>query len=546
MPPKSDFWKYFDKCVEDKNYAKCQLCSKKIKTCGNTSNLKCHLKSIHKEFADKIDKSNISIKQVICDSQESVNLMAVDNDDTRSISSLSEVSESSSVSVQQPSISGYYTSTPYKRQKTLVETVKTLESYSECGSKYLKITNSILYMICRDYQPISIVENEGFQNLIKQLSGGLYKIPSRKTINALLDKKYTAVSNLFRQKIQTLSSYTITTDIWTETMQSKSYIGLTLHFVDYFKIDSVTLGVTELCQPHTGKYLQEVLTAIMEDWHIITEHVSAIITDGAANIGNAVESIFGKKIHLHCFAHQINLIAERAVGSCEPLTELLKKMKQIITWFKQSVNASDELRKAQDSDNVKKLIQEVSTRWNSTYYSISRFLELRDIINQIVNRHPSAPAMINAREAEDLKEVQEILLPLEAATKQLSGEKYTTSSIVIPMIFNIKKKTEGSTPQYDIGKKLKESLLLECNKRFGMAEQVYLLSISTLLDPRFKKIYFTSPINCAKAVQTLQEEMQLNMDVCQQSSSTVSEPDEQGKNYFFWHNLLHDIELKLF
>ncbi|XP_072375547.1 E3 SUMO-protein ligase ZBED1-like [Diabrotica undecimpunctata] len=202
-------------------------------------------------------------------------------------------------------------------------------------------------------------------------------------------------------------------------------------------------------------------------------------------------------------------------------------MKQIITWFKQSVNASDELRKAQDPDNMKKLIQEVSTRWNLTYYSITRFLELRDIINQIVNRHSSAPGMINAREAEELKEVQDILLPLETATKQLSGEKYTTSSIVIPMIFNIKKKIEGSTPKYEIGKKLKESLLGECNKRFGMAEQVHLLSVSTLLDPRFKKMYFTSPLDCVKAVQNIQEELQLKMDVSQQSFSIVNEQKEK-------------------
>ncbi|XP_072375545.1 uncharacterized protein [Diabrotica undecimpunctata] len=295
MPPKSDLWKYFDKCIEDKNYAKCRLCSKRIKTCSNTSNLKCHLKSTHKEFSFK--NGNSSIKKVNSDVQESVDVITDTeyNDDTRSTSSLSEISTSSSSFTQQPSTSGYYAPTPYKRQKTIVESVKRLKSYSESGTKYLKITNSILYMICRDYQPISIVDNERFQNLIKQLSGGLYKIPSRKTINALLDKKYIAVSNLFGQKIQSLTSYTITTDIWTETMQSKSFIGLTLHFVDDLKIDSVVLRVTELCQSHTGKYLREVLTTIMEDWHIMTERVSAIITDRAANINNAVETIFGKK-----------------------------------------------------------------------------------------------------------------------------------------------------------------------------------------------------------------------------------------------------------
>ncbi|CAG9840720.1 unnamed protein product [Diabrotica balteata] len=264
----------------DKNYAKCRLCSKRIKTCGNTSNLKCHLKSTHKEFSFK--NGNSSIKKVNSDVQESVDVITDTeyNDDTRSTSSLSEISKSSSSFTQQPSTSGYYAPTPYKRQKTIVESVK-------------------------------------------------------------------------------------------------------------------------------------------------------------------------------------------------------------------------------------------------------RFLELRDIINQIVNRHSPAPGMINAREAEELKEVQDILLPLETATKPPSGEKYTTSSIVIPMIFNIKKKIEGSTPKYEIGKKIKESLLGECNKRFGMAKQVHLLSVCTLLDPRFKKMYFTSKLDCAKAVQNIQEELQLKMDVSQQSFSTVNEQKEK-------------------
>jgi hypothetical protein len=49
-----------------------------------------------------------------------------------------------------------------KRQKTITETFSQLKSYAAGGRKYTKVTNAILFMICRDYQPINIVENEGF------------------------------------------------------------------------------------------------------------------------------------------------------------------------------------------------------------------------------------------------------------------------------------------------------------------------------------------------------------------------------------------------
>jgi len=43
-----------------------------------------------------------------------------------------------------------------------------------------------------------------------------------------------------------------------------------------------------------------------------------------------------------------------------------EKIKRLITFFKQSVVATDELRKYE----TKKLIQSVPTRWNSVYYML--------------------------------------------------------------------------------------------------------------------------------------------------------------------------------
>lgn len=52
MPPKSNLWQYFTRC-QDKKFAICRLCSKQIKTSGNTTNLKCHLQVMHKHILEK-------------------------------------------------------------------------------------------------------------------------------------------------------------------------------------------------------------------------------------------------------------------------------------------------------------------------------------------------------------------------------------------------------------------------------------------------------------------------------------------------------------
>lgn len=50
---------------------------------------------------------------------------------------------------------------------------------------------------------------------------------------------------------------------------------------------------------------------------------------------------------------------------------------------------------------------------------------------------------------------------------------------------------------------LKAALTKEIEKRFAYAEQVPLLAISTLLDPRFKKNYFKNVLNCSSTVETI-------------------------------------------
>lgn len=57
-PFKSDVWRYFT--IINENEAKCNFCTKHLKTSGNTSNLKSHLKT-HK-LKDEVPRSPIKVK----------------------------------------------------------------------------------------------------------------------------------------------------------------------------------------------------------------------------------------------------------------------------------------------------------------------------------------------------------------------------------------------------------------------------------------------------------------------------------------------------
>jgi len=389
-----------------------------------------------------------------------------------------------------------------------------MASFKEGGVKSEKLIHAIMFMICKDNQPLSIVEDEGFKYLMKTGSPN-FKVPSRRNISSKIFEKYDAMKNIFMAKLKNVQYFTLTTDIWTD-IQTRSYIGVTIHFVDEYKFNSALLGVYELDERHTSEYIATKLVDVCTEWNITKQKIVAVVTDGAANMIKAIDLSFGKKQNILCFAHTLSLVAQNAISSVSQLTELISKVKNIVSWFKRSVVVSDELRKATNGDG--KLIQEVATRWNSTFYMLERFTKLSKIINDIVHKHITAPPMISAKEVKDISDIIDLLRPIEASTKELCGQKYVTSSMVIPMVYIMVKNISQFKPTQELGIQLQKEILFYCEKRFGSVESVALLSIATMLDPRFKKIYFKDPLALSKTLKYISDEIKQNQDQDESSS----------------------------
>ena len=93
----------------------------------------------------------------------------------------------------------------------------------------------------------------------------------------------------------------MTTDLWTAQHQQRSYISLTVHFVDIdFELQSKCLQTLEVPQDHNASSLMEVLDSMLKDWNI-SEKVCGGITDNGSNIVNAIGLM--EIEHFPCFAH---------------------------------------------------------------------------------------------------------------------------------------------------------------------------------------------------------------------------------------------------
>lgn len=380
-------------------------------------------------------------------------------------------------------------------------------------------------MIVKDNLPLNTTEKEGFKHLMKNISP-LYKIPGRKCMTKLIDDKYEALSLVVKNRFNKIENITLTSDIWTETMNTKSFLGVTAHFYFHEQIHSIIIGVVELSENHTAEYIGDCLMSICEEWNIPLDKITSVVTDNGSNMVKAVSNVFGKNKHLPCFAHTLDLVASKIVYNVIDVKNIVDKVKSIVTHFKQSVVAADKLRKAQNEENVLKLVQSVPTRWNSVFYMLERFLKLSCHVAPILLQNSKYPPMIDGMELETIKEVLEILKPIEEVSREICGEKYLTSSKVIPIVNCLTKKMQKLDPSTEGAKELLKITLQELKHRFGATEQVSLLAFATILDPRFKKLHFQNILACSHGIKIISNMCKEEASKVQESGSVVENIDQ--------------------
>lgn len=339
----SAVWKHFDKI--DKNRVKCRLCGKVYQSSGNTSNLQKHVREIH-----TVKKSNVPTET---QATNAADLPLVP------------------VPVVKRTLEDFF-----------------IESYPHDSSKKKLIDLKIALMIVRDFQPLSLVENEGFIDLLHELDPR-YQIVSRKTLtyNILPRCLHNAMLNL-RKVLEETSFICLTMDGWT-SCSNQGYIGVTCHFINSMSMTmtSAALDTIPVLTDEKSETLKQIMQDLLVEWKIESK-ICCIVTDNAPNMIKAVELL--KKRHLPCIAHTLNLTIklslkpfkdnhpkEEEVKILRCITNTISKSKNIITFFHSSTKAKrflDQAKKDSESE-VTGLVQQVSlsSRRKSKMFLIHRY-----------------------------------------------------------------------------------------------------------------------------------------------------------------------------
>nr|CAD7256686.1 unnamed protein product [Timema shepardi] len=139
------------------------------------------------------------------------------------------------------------------------------------------------------------------------------------------------------------------------------------------------------------------------------------------------------KKYLHYYER---LAVDDSKSECPGVKKLLHKAKNIVGHYRRSSQARERLHSLQERMQVPQLelIQYVETRWSSEYCMLQRLVEMKGpIAAELAQSEHNIEPLTNADWAQ-AKGVLEVLEPLAQATKEISGDSYPTSSMVIPIL----------------------------------------------------------------------------------------------------------------
>ncbi|XP_060569040.1 E3 SUMO-protein ligase ZBED1-like [Ruditapes philippinarum] len=237
-------------------------------------------------------------------------------------------------------------------------------------------------MIVKDYIPLSIVESEGFLNLM-QIVVPEYKVPSRNTVKSRIEKRYDDERESLVKNLESVQSVSLTTDTWTSNA-TDSYMTITEHHLtDDWVMESKVLMTREMQERHTGENLANKLKDCVSEFGLENK-IGSIVHDNARNMQSASEKCedWGD---VGCFGHTLQLCVKPAL-ELPNVSKIVAKSRKLVGYFKHSTTLTAEMRNRQKVFKVPEheLIQDVPTRWNSTHLMLERLCEQRRVITDIM------------------------------------------------------------------------------------------------------------------------------------------------------------------
>ena len=431
---------------------------------------------------------------------------------------------------------------PAKKQKLMIQpsvkkSITELTKYHADHPRKQRLDNLICEMVCLDMQPFTIVEDRGFRNLCKEFDPRYPMLGRRQLTRNCLPKLYQKHFGVVKNELDKAEFIALTTDDWT-SRAGRGYMSFTAHFVDdSWKLQSKVIACSRIKQSQTGEYIVQEVEEFMTKWQI-KQKVVAIVTDETKNMMKAGRLLDDIE-HVYCFAHNLNLVVKDTLGALSTLEKARAKVRKIVSHFHHTHKATRQLEDYQTQEieekkkekakqreaettngNIekepeakdkasfqrpKKLIQEVATRWNSTYEMLQRFLNLQSHVRRVLTDNWKTELLLSKFEIETIEDAVAALKCFYDATTEMSSEKTTSMAKVVPVVNGLKYTLEDYANENKSA--VAKELLKNLEKRFSAVENETVTTSAALLDPRFMNLAFSNEEKANKAIEDIKSQL---------------------------------------
>lgn len=375
------------------------------------------------------------------------------------------------------------------------------------------LNKDIVLGLARDLRPLYSAAGPGFLKIAQSLInlGAVYGKQDAAEVIAhrtTLQKKYLPElvdklrSDMTTKLTPALAAerFAFTFDLWTDKYQQRSYLSVTVHFIDEdFKLQKYLLEVAEYDEEdkttaNIGVACRKIIEQYFPEAKKIMEK-SYAVTDGGTN----VMKIFDHR--LPCYCHRVNTLLkwtfmdekipapeeiEEAIICAKPLPRkklfklsircpiirgVLSAVKDVVTYFK---------RAGLNKDLTKSLKQEVPTRWSSKLSMLESYLDSSDEVRRILLEHKKF-SLLSSLNDDVIKSLVEFLRPFKECIDLFQKEKEPAIHKVVPQLWKLRKHLAIRENDSDEMKALREQASA-CYEEYCGVDLVYYLAF--MLHPR--------------------------------------------------------------
>ncbi|XP_055357212.1 uncharacterized protein LOC129602241 [Paramacrobiotus metropolitanus] len=371
-------------------------------------------------------------------------------------------------------------------QTTLTAFPKSGDSYRPGEPRYNLILRETALLIAETTAPFSYVEQKRFRKYSKTLDPRCPNI-GRKRLMTEMNGVWSDIRAKMQSELDGAGLIALSTDIWTKKGMTESFLGLNAHYVDAATREtrSCTLACRSFPSPHTAEKVYVLVKEILDEWKISPDRIIAILTDNGSNMVCAFKNFISAKLTIRdeeefpseetdemymlstsdpllddaavdndsqqfldfednedrlytdynrhpCFIHTLQLVV-RIFEKAVEVKPLMKKVRFLVSAFNKSANATTALIRT----GKRKLICDVSTRWNSTLLMVRRLLELKDCVRKVIVDANLKVSDLSPLEWKILEGVDLLLGKFDTITDKMSSEKSATIHMILPYVKEI-------------------------------------------------------------------------------------------------------------